>query len=47
MKNIVVLISGRGSNFAAIAEVARKENWAADGVAIAAVVSNRPVAAGL
>ena len=47
MKNIVVLISGRGSNFAAIAEVARKENWAAEGVAIAAVVSNRPDAAGL
>ncbi len=47
MKNIVVLISGRGSNFAAIAEVARKEKWAADGVAIAAVVSNRPDAAGL
>ena len=47
MKNIVVLISGRGSNFAAIAEVARKEKWATDGVAIAAVVSNRPDAAGL
>ena len=47
MKNIVVLISGRGSNFAAIAEAARKEGWDQEGVRIAAVVSNRPGAAGL
>ncbi len=46
-KNIVVLISGRGSNFAAIAEAAKKEDWAKEGVRIACVVSNRPDAAGL
>lgn len=46
-KNIVVLISGRGSNFAAIAEAAKNENWAKDGVRIACVISNRPEAAGL
>lgn len=47
MKNIVILISGRGSNFVSIAKAAQSENWAADGVRIAAVVSNRPGAAGL
>lgn len=47
MKNIVVLISGRGSNFVSIAEAARRENWAAEGVAISCVISNRPNAAGL
>ncbi len=46
-KNIVVLISGRGSNFVSIAEAARKENWAAEGIEIACVISNRPQAAGL
>lgn len=47
MKNIVVLISGRGSNFLALAKKAREENWARDGVGIALVVSNRPEAEGL
>lgn len=47
MKNIVILISGRGSNFVAIAEAAARENWAAEGVQIACVLSNRPKAAGL
>ncbi len=47
MKNIVILISGRGSNFVSIAETAKRENWLADGVQIAAVLSNRPGAAGL
>lgn len=48
MKNIVVLISGRGSNFKAIYEVAQKEQWEKNyGVKISAVISNRPDAAGL
>ena len=47
MKNIVVLISGRGSNFVAIAEACKRENWAAEGIRIACVLSNRPGAAGL
>jgi phosphoribosylglycinamide formyltransferase-1 len=44
MKRIVILISGRGSNMEAIVHAARKEQWPAD---IAAVISNRPDAAGL
>lgn len=48
MKNIVILISGRGSNFEAILRTSREENWeAACGARIAAVVSNRPDALGL
>ena len=47
VKNIVVLISGRGSNFVSIAEAARKENWEAEGLHIALVISNRPQAAGI
>lgn len=47
MKNIVVLISGRGSNFVAIAQACARENWAAEGIRIACVLSNRPGAAGL
>ena len=47
MKNIVILISGRGSNFVAIAEQAKKEHWDKEGIRIALVVSNRPDAAGL
>lgn len=48
MKNIVVLISGRGSNLQALLEAARREAWAAHGgPRIAAVVSNRVDAAGL
>ena len=34
MKNIVVLISGRGSNFVAIAQACERENWAAEGLSL-------------
>ena len=44
MKNLVILISGRGSNMEAIVRACAAEGWAAR---IAAVVSNRPDAAGL
>jgi len=44
MKNIVILISGRGSNMTAIAQACAAEGWNAR---IAAVISNRPDAAGL
>ena len=44
MKNIVILISERGSNMEAIAKACADEGWNAR---IAAVVSNRPDAAGL
>jgi len=43
-KNIVILISGRGSNMEAIVQACQREGWPAR---IAAVVSNRPQAAGL
>jgi len=44
MKNIVVLVSGRGSNMEAIVRACEAERWDAR---IAAVVSNRADAAGL
>ena len=44
MKNLVILISGRGSNMTAIAEACAAEGWNAR---IAAVISNKPDAAGL
>ena len=48
MKNIVILISGGGSNMAAIAGVSRREAWEQRlGARIAAVVSNREDAGGL
>jgi phosphoribosylglycinamide formyltransferase-1 len=48
MKNIVILISGSGSNMAAIAQAARQRDWAGrHGARVAAVLSNRPQAAGL
>ena len=48
MKNIVILISGRGSNFEAILEASRAEQWeSAVPARIAAVISNRPLAKGL
>ncbi|MCW5659811.1 MAG: phosphoribosylglycinamide formyltransferase [Burkholderiaceae bacterium] len=44
MKRIVILISGRGSNMEAIVQRCADERWPAQ---IAAVVANRPQAAGL
>jgi phosphoribosylglycinamide formyltransferase-1 len=44
MKNIVILISGRGSNMEAIVRASTAESWPAR---IAAVISNRADAAGL
>ncbi len=44
MKNIVILISGRGSNMEAMVKACAAEGWPAR---IAAVISNRPDAAGL
>ncbi len=41
---ILVLISGRGSNLAALVKAAREEAWPAD---VVGVISNRPQAAGL
>lgn len=48
MKNIVILISGGGSNMAAIVRTAQREHWErAPGARIAAVISNRADAGGL
>ena len=48
MKNIVILISGGGSNMKAIVRRAQQQAWEAHGLArIAAVVSNRADAGGL
>lgn len=48
MKKVVVLISGRGSNFVAIEETALRERWSETiGAQIVAVISNRPQAKGL
>jgi len=48
MKRIVILISGGGSNMAAIVRAAEREDWPRRlGVGIAAVLSNRPQAGGL
>ncbi|SDP58704.1 formyltetrahydrofolate-dependent phosphoribosylglycinamide formyltransferase [Ralstonia sp. 25mfcol4.1] len=44
MKNIVILISGRGSNMEAIVRACAAERWPAR---VAAVLSNRPDASGL
>ena len=44
MKNIVILISGRGSNMEAIISAAKAEQWPAR---VAAVISNRADASGL
>lgn len=44
MKRLVILISGRGSNMEAIVRACKAEGWPAE---VAAVVSNRPDAAGL
>jgi len=48
MKNIVILISGSGSNMAAIVRAARQQNWAdKHGIRVAAVISNKANAGGL
>ena len=44
MKNIVILISGRGSNMEAIVNACQREGWPAR---IAAVISNKASASGL
>lgn len=48
MKNIVILISGGGSNMAAIARAAQRDNWRETrGARVAVVISNQPDARGL
>jgi phosphoribosylglycinamide formyltransferase-1 len=48
MKNIVILISGGGSNMAAIVQAAVRERWADTlGARVAAVISNKAQAQGL
>ncbi|BDT73076.1 phosphoribosylglycinamide formyltransferase [Comamonadaceae bacterium OS-4] len=48
MKNIVILISGGGSNMAAIVRASQKEDWASRyGARVAAVISNKGTASGL
>ena len=48
MKNIVILISGGGSNMATIVRTAQQENWAQRyGARVAAVISNKADAKGL
>jgi phosphoribosylglycinamide formyltransferase-1 len=48
MKNIVILISGGGSNMAAIVMTAQREGWQDKfGARVAAVISNKPDAPGL
>ena len=48
MKNIVILISGGGSNMAAIVRAAQREHWSKlYGAGVKAVVSNRADAGGL
>ena len=48
MKNIVILISGGGSNMAAIVRTAQREDWAKrHGAEVAAVISNKGTAGGL
>ena len=48
MKNIVILISGGGSNMAAIVRASQQQDWAGRyGARVAAVVSNKASAGGL
>jgi len=48
MKNIVILISGSGSNMAAIVKASQRDDWAAHhGARVAAVISNKADAKGL
>lgn len=47
-KNIVILISGQGSNMVALIEASRRHRWAQRfNARVAAVIGNRPGAAGL
>ena len=48
MKNIVILISGGGSNMQAIVRAAQRDDWLAKiGARVSGVISNRPDAKGL
>ena len=48
MKNIVILVSGGGSNMAAIVRAAQRDNWRkCHDAEVKAVISNRPDAGGL
>lgn len=48
MKNIVILISGVGSNMGAIVRAAQRDDWRKHhGAQVSAVISNRPDAGGL
>ena len=48
MKNIVILISGGGSNMRALVEASRRDDWARQyGAQVSLVLSNRPDAGGL
>ena len=48
MKNIVILVSGGGSNMAAIVRAAQREDWRKRyGAEVRAVISNRADAGGL
>lgn len=48
VQNLVILISGNGSNMQAVIEAAAGENWLGLlGARVAAVISNKPEAAGL
>ncbi|WP_394755692.1 phosphoribosylglycinamide formyltransferase [Rhodoferax sp.] len=48
MKNIVILISGSGSNMAAIVKTAQREGWQDKfGARVAGVISNKAAAGGL
>ena len=48
MRNIVILISGGGSNMQAIAQAAKRDRWAAKyGAQVACVISNKADAQGL
>ena len=48
MKNIVILISGTGSNMAAIVQAAQQQQWRERlNARVATVISNRPDAPGL
>ncbi|RZI69819.1 MAG: phosphoribosylglycinamide formyltransferase [Variovorax sp.] len=48
MKHIVILISGEGSNMAAIVRAAEQQRWAERfGARVAAVIANKPEAGGL